>query len=125
MYFHCFRSKYELQEFLKPSLRIVSHQPSDSGKHAGNASHSDARPTPKAHLWFPAFLPAEHFFPQPSPWSPPWNSLHAPQVPSAGRAWPDLPPARSRPLRVLTGQEHTTNWIWLGDESNGGEMFNE
>lgn len=35
------RSKYELQEFLKPSLRIVSHQPSDSGKHAGNASHSD------------------------------------------------------------------------------------
>jgi len=35
------RSKYELQEFLKPSLRIVSHQTSDSGKHAGSASHSD------------------------------------------------------------------------------------
>ncbi|KXG29722.1 hypothetical protein SORBI_3004G081100 [Sorghum bicolor] len=35
------RSKYELQEFLKPSLRIVSHHPSDSGKHGGNASHSD------------------------------------------------------------------------------------
>ncbi|PVH65775.1 hypothetical protein PAHAL_1G075000 [Panicum hallii] len=35
------RSKYELQEFLKPSLRIVSHQTSDSGKHAGGAPHSD------------------------------------------------------------------------------------
>ncbi|EAY84886.1 hypothetical protein OsI_06251 [Oryza sativa Indica Group] len=34
------RSKYELQEFLEPSLRIVSHQSSDSGKHAGSASHS-------------------------------------------------------------------------------------
>ncbi|KAJ1278381.1 hypothetical protein BS78_04G075100 [Paspalum vaginatum] len=31
------RSKYELQEFLKPSLRIVSHQSSDSGKHAGSS----------------------------------------------------------------------------------------
>ncbi|TKW37440.2 hypothetical protein SEVIR_1G047200v4 [Setaria viridis] len=36
------RSKYELQEFLKPSLRIVSHHTSDDcGKHAGSASHSD------------------------------------------------------------------------------------
>ncbi|KAG8058413.1 hypothetical protein GUJ93_ZPchr0002g23587 [Zizania palustris] len=35
----CFRSKYKFQEFLKPSLRIVSHQSSDSGKHAGSASH--------------------------------------------------------------------------------------
>jgi pentatricopeptide repeat protein len=26
---------------VKPSLRIVSHQTSDSGKHAGGASHSD------------------------------------------------------------------------------------
>uniref|UniRef100_A0A0E0JWX4 ZAC n=1 Tax=Oryza punctata TaxID=4537 RepID=A0A0E0JWX4_ORYPU len=34
------RSKYELQEFLEPSLRIVSHQSSDSGKHADSASHS-------------------------------------------------------------------------------------
>jgi hypothetical protein len=50
MYFHCFRSKYELQEFLKPSLRIVSHQPSDSGKHAGNASHSDGS---KSQVWLP------------------------------------------------------------------------
>ncbi|KAG8058412.1 hypothetical protein GUJ93_ZPchr0002g23587 [Zizania palustris] len=33
------RSKYKFQEFLKPSLRIVSHQSSDSGKHAGSASH--------------------------------------------------------------------------------------
>jgi hypothetical protein len=29
------------------------------------------------------------------------NSLHAPLVPSAGRAWPDLPQARPRHLRVL------------------------
>ncbi|KAL6604537.1 hypothetical protein ACP70R_042964 [Stipagrostis hirtigluma subsp. patula] len=35
------RSKYELQEFLEPSLRIVSNQSSDPGKHAGSASHSD------------------------------------------------------------------------------------
>ncbi|XP_062223796.1 ADP-ribosylation factor GTPase-activating protein AGD12-like [Phragmites australis] len=34
------RSKYELQEFLKPNLRIVSNHSSESGKHAGNASHS-------------------------------------------------------------------------------------
>ncbi|KAF0935348.1 hypothetical protein E2562_032043 [Oryza meyeriana var. granulata] len=33
------RSKYELQEFLEPSLRIVSHQSSDSAKHA-DSSHS-------------------------------------------------------------------------------------
>ncbi|CAN6230738.1 unnamed protein product [Urochloa humidicola] len=35
------RSKYELQEFLKPSLRIVSHETSDSGKRPGSVSHSD------------------------------------------------------------------------------------
>ncbi|XP_040377393.1 ADP-ribosylation factor GTPase-activating protein AGD12-like isoform X2 [Oryza brachyantha] len=33
------RSKYELQEFLEPSLRIVSHQSSESGKHAESGSH--------------------------------------------------------------------------------------
>ncbi|KAF8691412.1 hypothetical protein HU200_040551 [Digitaria exilis] len=36
------RSKYELQEFLKPSLRIVSHHTNDSGKNAGSQAHSDA-----------------------------------------------------------------------------------
>ncbi|XP_048538541.1 ADP-ribosylation factor GTPase-activating protein AGD12-like [Triticum urartu] len=33
------KSKYELQEFLEPSLRIVSNHPSDAGKQASN-SHS-------------------------------------------------------------------------------------
>ncbi|KAF8769633.1 hypothetical protein HU200_006232 [Digitaria exilis] len=36
------RSKYELQEFLKPSLRIVSHHTNDSGKNAGSAAHSNS-----------------------------------------------------------------------------------
>jgi hypothetical protein len=41
MQIQCFRSKYELQEFLQPSLRIVSNHSSESGKHAGNAFQSD------------------------------------------------------------------------------------
>jgi hypothetical protein len=41
MQIQCFRSKYQLQEFLQPSLRIVSNHSSESGKHAGNASQSD------------------------------------------------------------------------------------
>uniref|UniRef100_A0A0A9E0Y2 Arf-GAP domain-containing protein n=1 Tax=Arundo donax TaxID=35708 RepID=A0A0A9E0Y2_ARUDO len=34
------RSKYELQEFLQPSLRIVSNQSDETAKHAGSAAHS-------------------------------------------------------------------------------------
>lgn len=36
------RSKYELQEFLKPSLRIVSNLSSNSGKQGDSTSHSDS-----------------------------------------------------------------------------------
>jgi stromal membrane-associated protein len=34
------KSKYELQEFLQPSLRIVSNYPSDVGKQAASTPHS-------------------------------------------------------------------------------------
>ncbi|KAL6888848.1 hypothetical protein ACP4OV_009874 [Aristida adscensionis] len=36
------RSKYELQEFLEPSLKIVSNNSTDSGKQEGSASHSNS-----------------------------------------------------------------------------------
>ncbi|KAM0896336.1 hypothetical protein ACQ4PT_023263 [Festuca glaucescens] len=34
------KSKYELQEFLQPSMRIISNYPSDVGKHAASTPHS-------------------------------------------------------------------------------------
>ncbi|KAK3152415.1 hypothetical protein QOZ80_2BG0158580 [Eleusine coracana subsp. coracana] len=47
------RSKYELQEFLKPSLRIVSNQSSESGKHAGDPSPFDG---PKSEVGMVEFI---------------------------------------------------------------------